>query len=156
PVDAQIEWVIGLKSGAGFDYFENYDNQSQSVFNPLPSAVMLTLELGASARIKAVGSDRQPVPGIVFDPVTLYRAGKKDLLRARMCATTSVTTDRYGVATFDWLPIRRDSTRFNVNPVSGYSCADPLDSGTADLIARVRRATRLTGTIRYPNGNPAK
>ena len=28
------EWVIGLKSGAGFDYFENYRSHPQPITRP--------------------------------------------------------------------------------------------------------------------------
>ena len=126
PADAQVQWVVGFKSKVGFDYFENYDNRSQTVFNPLPAEVTLTLEAVQSVRIKAIGSSRQPVPGVVIKPARLARSGKKGIVQAGLCATLTATTDKDGVAYFDWLPTGPGDTVFNIVPTCGYSSIDPL------------------------------
>ena len=35
--DAKVRWVIGLKAGLGFDYFENYHTTPAADYPPLPA-----------------------------------------------------------------------------------------------------------------------
>ena len=54
-----IRGVIGHKSGAGFDYFENYRATPASPefpFPPLPGELALTLDGAQTLKIKAVDS----------------------------------------------------------------------------------------------------
>ena len=44
PADAKVRWVIGLKAGAGFDYFENYRTKPAADYPPLPAELSLTLD----------------------------------------------------------------------------------------------------------------
>ena len=68
-------------------------------------------------------------------------------------------TDEQGIATFDWFSKSgRGRTRFSINPRAGFSCLVPLEydpTVPTELTARVLRATRLSGTVRLPDGNPA-
>jgi beta-lactamase regulating signal transducer with metallopeptidase domain len=158
PADARIDWVLGFKPKAGFDYFETYDLRMRREFRPLPDEVVLTLEATQGVRIKSVDSSGHPVPGVVIGPTALSRIGKKDRVRARLCTTASVVTDRRGVASFDWLPRGLGLTTFAIIPTVGYSCPDPLvydPAGPAELTARMLRSTRLSGTVRLADGRPA-
>ena len=56
PADSQIQWVIGLKSGAGIDYFENYRTKPATDFPPLPNEVTLTLDDAQTIRLRALDS----------------------------------------------------------------------------------------------------
>ena len=58
--DARVQWVIGLKAGVGFDYFENYHIVPATEFPPLPEEVTLTLNGARTVRIKAVDSAAGP------------------------------------------------------------------------------------------------
>ena len=84
--------------------------------------------------------------------------GKKDNVRGRAFATVNAVTDRQGVALFDWIPRGPGVTPFALDPTGGYSCRDSLaydPAGPAELTARVLRSTRLSGTVRFPDGRPA-
>ncbi len=158
PADAHVEWVVAFRPGAGLDYFENYEKRGAAATGPLPAEVILTLEAAPAVRIKAVDSKGQPVAGVGIKPARLYTTGKKESLDARLCTTVAATTDGQGVASFDWFPKGgRGATRFSINPRAGYSCRDLLEydpPGPAELTARVLRATRLSGTVRLPDGTP--
>ena len=107
PADARIPGVIGLKSGAGFDYFENYRTTPpfpEFAFPPLPAEVALTLDGARTARIKVVDPDGKPVAGAVVKPFRPRKAGKLATIEVAHGATTRATTDAQGVAVFDWLP----------------------------------------------------
>ncbi len=159
PADAQVEWVVGFQPGAGFDYFENYDKRAFTENRPLPSEVNLTLLAAPPLRIKVVDSKGGPVAGLVIKPIHLYRTGKKDSVHARLCESVSAATDPQGVASFDWLPTGLGLTRFTIDRQAGYSCPDDLQydpGGRAEITARVLRATRLGGTVRLPDGRPAR
>ena len=165
PADAHIPGVIGLKSGAGFDYFENYRTQPPGPafpFPPLPGEITLTLDGARTARIKVVDADG-PVPGAVVKPFRPTKAGKIETIEIAHGATTSVTTNAQGVAVFDWLPkavagdrpsggVTLSSFRRRLLRRSHFS---PLHSaGPAELTARLKRSARLTGTVRFPTAAP--
>jgi hypothetical protein len=159
PANAHVDWVVGFQPRIGFDYFENYQKKALNKAGPLPDMVMLTLDGAQSVRVKAVDSNGQPVPGIVIKPRRLYGIGKKDGVSAGWCATMKAMTDRQGIASFDWLPKGLGRTTFTINPQGHYSCPDsPVydPPGPADLTAHVLRATPLRGTVRLPDGRPAR
>jgi beta-lactamase regulating signal transducer with metallopeptidase domain len=168
PADARIPGVIGLKSDAGFDYFENYRTQPPGnafAFPPLPGEIALTLDGARTVRIKVIDAAGRPVPGVVVKPFRPSKAGKIETIEIAHGATTSVMTDGEGVAVFDWLPKAVAGVRpsgvvtFFVNPPPGFSPAGPLRSipgGPTELTAQVKRSARLRGVVRYPDGRPAQ
>ena len=95
--DAKIRWVIGLKAGAGFDYFENYRTRPAADYPPLPADVTLTLDGAQTVRVKAVDSTGQPVPGVEIGPTHLSKIGKVSYANVRQSATTRAITDRPGL-----------------------------------------------------------
>jgi beta-lactamase regulating signal transducer with metallopeptidase domain len=168
PAESRIKAVIGLKSGAGFDYFENYRTQppgSAFAFPPLPGEITLTLDGARTARIKVVDATGRPVPGAVVKPFRPTKAGKIETIEIAHGATTGVTTNAEGVAVFDWLPKAVAGSRppsggvtLIVDAPPGFCAADPLRStaaGPTDLTAPLKRSARLTGTVRFPDGRPA-
>ena len=44
PADAMTWWIVGCKSGVGFDYFENYRSVPPTSFAPPPRAARLVLD----------------------------------------------------------------------------------------------------------------
>ena len=151
--------MIAFKPKAGFDYFETYDTRLRSEFRSIPDEVILTLGAAQSVQIKAIDSGGRPVPGVAVRPIVLQMLGKKDIVRARAFATVNAVTDGRGVALFDWIPRNQGVTPFVINPTGGYSCRDSLaydPAGPAELTARVLRSTRLSGTVRLPDGRPRR
>jgi beta-lactamase regulating signal transducer with metallopeptidase domain len=168
PTDARIRGVIGLKSGSGFDYFENYRStppNPQFEFPQLPAEITLTLDGAVNVKIKVVGPDGQPMPGVVIAPWRPSKPGKITTLDISRGRTTRATTDTQGVAVFDWLP-----SKGNENPLSGvrffitssgsfYPPREALryvSGGPTELTVRLGRIGRLTGTVRFPGGRPAR
>ena len=160
PADAHVEWVLAFRPGAGLDYFENYEKAGSDASGPLPEEVILTLEAAPTVRIKTADSRGQGVAGVEIKPALLFATGKKGALNARICMTVHAVTDGEGIAVFDWFPKGvAGATRFSISPRAGYSCPDPLEyspGGPAELKARVLRATRLGGSVRLPDGSPAR
>ena len=164
-----IRGVIGHKSGAGFDYFENYRATPPSPefpFPPLPGELTLTLDGAQSLRIKAVDPEGRPVPGVVFAPFRPMKSGKISSIALYNGLTTSATTDAQGVAVFDWLP--KEGSReyplrgltFIVKSAAGYSNPGIIryeHGAPMELTVRLgtSKPSRLVGTVRLPDGRPA-
>ncbi len=157
--DAKIQWVTGLKAGAGFDYFENYRSKPAADYPPLPGELTLTLDGAQTVRVNAVDSAGEPIPGIAIGPTHLSKIGKVSYANVRQRATTSAITDRQGFATFDWLPKgEADAFHFYIAADGNYTSRDRpyfRRGGPAKLTAHLLRDTRLSGTVRLPDGQPA-
>ena len=157
PANGRVQWVIGLKSGVGFDYFENYQSKPATDFPPLPGELKLTLDGAWAFRLKALDSRGQPVPGVVFSPWMLKKNGKIDSANVGGSIAVRATADHAGTATFDWLPKELGSVNFVARPGTYTSPEPPLliRSATTEATIRLDRNTRLSGTVRYPDGRPA-
>jgi beta-lactamase regulating signal transducer with metallopeptidase domain len=157
--DSQIEWVIGLKSGAGFDYHENYHSLPPATFPPLPADLTLTLDGARTFRIKAVDSKGKPLPGIRFAPLQLVKTGKIGPVRTANYPGAWVTSDEQGIAVLDWLPGEIPGFQLEVRSKE-YSAVDETPryrfGGPPELTVRLRHMTRLAGTVRLPDGRPAR
>ena len=68
--DARIWWIVGCKSGVGFDYFENYRSVPPTSFSAPPRAARLVLDGARTVRVHAVDAAGRPVEGVEFYPVT--------------------------------------------------------------------------------------
>ncbi len=107
PADARIPGVIALKSGAGFDYFENYRTNPPSPefdFPALPAEITLTLDGARTVKVKVLDPTGRPVPGVEVKPFRPQKAGKIQTIEIARGATSRATTDEQGIAKFDWLP----------------------------------------------------
>ena len=157
PVDALTQWIIGYKSGVGFDYFENYTSVPPN-FSPPPESALLVLNGARAVRVRAMDSAGKPVAGVDFVPLTVHKRGK--LYDANLCGSSArVRTDEQGVATFDWFPI-------DVQPGASFALATTayfmpkwpmLEDGKLDreVMARVLRLTPISGKVTRPDGAPA-
>jgi hypothetical protein len=158
PADGKVRWVIGLKSGVGFDYFENYRSKPARDFPPPPPKVTLTLDGARTVRVKAVDSSGDPVAGVGITPWYIGKPDKVDEANIAGCPIVTATTDAAGVAVFDWMPGQVErGVPYLVRP-GAYSCPErPLyePPGPTELSARLLRDTRLSGVVRLPDGHPA-
>ncbi|WP_406697876.1 M56 family metallopeptidase [Singulisphaera sp. Ch08] len=155
--DARIRWVIGQKTGDGFDYFENYQPTRPSEYPPLPPELSLTLDGALPLRIKAVDSEGRPLAGVKMSPSLIQRTAKVAPVTAAFAATSWVTTDASGVAVFDRFPKDVGGCGFDVRSEAHLCLRSPTSErdGPTDLTVRLLRRTRLSGTVRFPDGRPA-
>jgi beta-lactamase regulating signal transducer with metallopeptidase domain len=160
PADAKVRWVIGLKAGLGFDYFENYRTTPAADYPPLAADVILSLDGADTAIVKAVDSNDQAVPGVEIVLTTLSKPLKVSYANVGRSTTARATTDGQGLATFDWLPKGTSGVfRFEVAAGERYSSRDLAyyqQGGQSKLTVHLLRETRLSGTVRLPNGRPAE
>ncbi len=159
PADAQVRWIIGLKPGVGFDYFENYRDRSAVELDPPPTEVALTLDGARTVRIKAVDTAGRPVPGVEFRSWHVDKPGKLDHANIGGAESVRAITDERGIATFDWLPaVVVEAVPFLTDP-GAYSCPVSPElrpgSGPVELEARLLRATPIRGFVRDADGRPA-
>jgi RNA polymerase sigma factor (sigma-70 family) len=158
PSDSKVCWVTGLKSGVGFDYFENYRTLPPLDLKPLPAELTLTLDGSLTVRVHLTDSAGKPVRGAVISPTEVGKEGKLKYARTAYGETSAATTDDKGVAVFDWLPKERP-VRFELRRgefwSADYDIAEYRLNGPTELSARVLRNTRLSGVVRLPDGRPA-
>jgi len=156
--DTRVQWVIGRKSGAGLDYFENSPTRPVAELPPLPAEVTLTLDGAQTVRIKAIDSKGQPVPGVAFSPWILTKPGRITHANMFRSVILRVVTGADGIAEFDWYPKNASGTRFLIR--SGpYTCPESprLErEGPTELTCRLLRDTRLSGVVRFADGRPAQ
>ncbi len=159
PADAQVSWVVALKPGLGLDCFENYKTWPTTRVKPLPATPELILGDARTVRVKLIGSDDRPVPGL--EVATGGFQKKRKIAAANISGGTiaRVKTDVEGVATFDFVPADLEGG-FSFSCTSGdYDFKkqiwyDPA-SGVTELTARVLRTTRVSGKVTLPDGKPA-
>ena len=162
PVDAKIEWVIALKSGAGFDYAEfgpidaYRRSQGGAPAAELPMSIPLALDGGRTVRVQAVDPDNKPLVGVSFSPWLLHRDGRRSdvNLGSRIFGST---TGSDGVAVFDWLPANKESLTFWPNS-EGYAhrrvVLQEFDNGP--ITATLTRIGSIRGRVVLPDGSPAQ
>ncbi len=158
PADAWVQWIVGARSGVGFDYFENYRSVPAMPWIPPPRNARLVLDGARTVRVRAVDPAGRPVSGVEMYPITIQKRGK---LRSVNISPLSIDprTDANGVATFDWIPADLLNGTAFYSASLRHDVADPplLDvkkPGT-ELTAHVLRATRVSGAVTRPDGSPA-
>lgn len=159
PADAWVQWIVGARPGAGFDYFENYRNRPALAWaSPPPRSARLVLDGARTVRLRAVDSAGRPVPGVELYPITIQKAGK---LRSVNLSPLSIDprTGPDGVATCDWLPADlMAGTTFHSATLTADLPHPPLldvQRPGAELTAHILRPTRVAGTVVRPDGSPA-
>ncbi len=158
PEGAEVEWIVALKSGVGFDYFENYKSWLQPL--PLPKQVKLVLDGARQVRIRALDSANKPVPNIGFTAGLIEKNDKISYANLYASEVAIVRTNARGIAVFDWLPAKNidEVIAFGIHE-EGYHCPQQpelLPSGhDIELTARLLRNTRISGKVFLPEGKPA-
>jgi RNA polymerase sigma factor (sigma-70 family) len=161
PAEAKVNWVLALKSGLGFDYAEYGSIDDQGRAGPgvpapeLPASVSLTLDGAQTVRIKAVDRDGKPLAGVKFAPWLLRKEGRRSYVNVGSLIKNR-TTERDGVATFDWLPTYKSSLTF-WSRSDGYANrrVDVEEGTSATITARLMKTESIRGRVVYPDGQPA-
>ncbi len=164
PQRAEVWWIAAVKSGAGFDYFENYRSWSPRQADPPPDEIRLTLEGAWRQEVRAKDEQEKPIAGAAFHAWFLRKPGKLanvNLGGAHALPALAARTNDQGVAVFDWLP-----KGLHAGGVSISCGRDGWYSPTPDVTAAPENATRpldftllpmvtLKGRVLFPGGRPA-
>ena len=106
PPTPAIQWIIGLKSGRGFDYFEHGEGCERRSGQGSPGAISISSSTGRGRS----GSERSIAPaspsrGFASHPgICRSRASRRECLSPSRARSSGSVTDERGIATFDWLP----------------------------------------------------
>jgi RNA polymerase sigma factor (sigma-70 family) len=162
PVDEKVEWILGLKSGQGFDYAE-YGRSDRHGRNDagvpaaeLPGSVTLRLDQARTVRIRALDRSGQPLAGFGFHPWLLGREGRSEVNLASARFVSKTGPD--GTATFDWLPPAKGRGLLQFWPVDeGYANRRVIveEEETKPVTARMVQTETLRGRVTRPDGSPA-
>ena len=164
PAGIGVRRVLAFRAGAGFDYFENYQQRISRVFPPLPDRLELRLDGAKVVSIRAQSPSGAPVPGVVFDALTVQKEGKLDSANVSGIPEFSAISDKEGIAEFDWLPAKSSHVPFfYLNAYSPYVTTDRLMQGrrdaqgvkVEDIVATVTRRVPIRGIVTLPDGKPA-
>jgi hypothetical protein len=161
PADAQVWWIMGLKSGVGFDYFENYKTWSGQPGTLPPDEVTLTLDGARSVPIRVMDAARKPLPGQGVLPLVIHKNGKinfANLSGAEHLPHCVARADQQGVARFDWLPSQlKNGVSFQASAgnheILNFVRFDPLQP-TRTLTALLGPGGNISGKITGPDGRP--
>ncbi|WP_165070830.1 M56 family metallopeptidase [Paludisphaera rhizosphaerae] len=160
PADAEIIWVLALKSKVGFDYFENYKIAPGRVehFDPLPQTVALTFRGATTVRARAVDSQGRGIPDAWFGPRDGAFPNKVDHCRLDYSEIAGIKTDEQGQGVCDWIPenfggmFRFETPHHSGRAEFAFSAQRPAP---ADRTFKLLRDTELGGTVRFADGRPA-
>ena len=134
PGGINVKWIIALKSGAGFDYYENYDSWPANDGPTVPGSVTLVLNGAETVHVKAIDPQGRPVPGLVFRPSSLNKRSKLSRTELAGSRVASARADRDGDAVFAWLPQTAGPTygsiwpRVSIAPWIGRRNSGPKNS----------------------------
>lgn len=157
--DAEVDWVIAYKSGAGFDYHENYDSHPTQFRLELPEQIDLKLDGSVSVDVQVVDTAEKPVANAAATPWTIKKIGK--LSSANLSGLRLGMTDEMGVATFDWIPKDLESQATFLVRHPKYYCQRPPEYRPINgepkmpLETTVLKLAKVSGRVTYADGRPA-
>jgi beta-lactamase regulating signal transducer with metallopeptidase domain len=159
PQGKNVQWIIALKPGAGFDYYENYRTWPSKGGENIPEAVTLVLNGAETVRVKAIDSQGHAVPGVV---VRLNSPKKRAKLSYTSLGSSRVAwarTNSEGIAIFDWLPPDRETDKtIALAPGSYFAPGRPMletERKSLETTLQVVRETLLRGKVVKPDVRPA-
>ena len=160
PADAQVTAVIALKSGRGFDYFENDRGGFGLPSKPLPATIDLVLNGSTTVKVRAEDASGKPMPQVPFVPWFIKKAGKLDMVNLAGSRVARVATDRDGVAVFDFAPadlVQEAAFLVSARPLhmARTIAYVPTRPENATLTARVLRTVPVSGRVFATDGKPA-
>ncbi len=159
PREAEVEFVMALKSGAGFDYVSTLIAKRERERKPLPGQVTLRLTGSRTVRVKAVDSSERPVAGLVIYPWYVDKPGAMEHANLSGYDAVWPRTDADGIAVFDWLPadftqgipFLCSSNEYSYVEMPWIHPEKPVEQLTMPLLRKVK----LSGTVLLPDGRPA-
>jgi beta-lactamase regulating signal transducer with metallopeptidase domain len=163
PQDSVISWIIALKSGKGFDYYENY-KQHHTRLEEIPEQITLVLDGARDIVIRGVDSEDNPVPDVPFVPWTIIKEGKNSHVNLSGSTIARVFTDEKGLASFDWFPsYTTEEIKDSVRTASSFMVQSgeyywpdyqtrPYSEYSTDTIARLMHRTPISGKVILPDG----
>jgi hypothetical protein len=168
PQEPAVKWIIGLKAGMGFDYYENYSAAPFRASIELPEQVGLVLDGARTIRIKAVDKSGKVLAKVPFVPWTIIKEGKLCHVNLSGSSIACVLTNRDGVAEFDWFPVNtteqttlsnnggiRLGTSFLVQGGEYYRpkyMKKPYHEYGPEVTATLLHATTISGRVLLPDG----
>jgi hypothetical protein len=162
PADAQVWWIMGLKPGAGFDYFENYKSWPPSKASLPPAQITLMLEGSRKVTVHTNDAGNMPLSGFGILPIGIQKKGKisfANLSGVGLLKGVMVRSDQQGIAHFDWIP--RDLGKNGITFQSGENSYESSDYARFDpaqesrtLVAHFVPATTISGKVSTPDGKP--
>ena len=159
PREAEVGFVMALKSGAGFDYASTLVAKRERERNALPDQVKLRLTGSRTVRVRAVDSSERPVAGLLIYPWYIEKPGTMEHANIGGCDAVTATTDADGIAKFDWLPgdftqgipFLCFSNEYSYVEIPAIHPEKPVDRLTMPLLRKVK----LSGKVVLPDGRPA-
>lgn len=158
PADMRLDQVMALKSGVGAEYYVNGNAYSKSVTPP--REITLTLDNARTLRVHAEDSSGAPLAGVEIVPSRLHRKGQTgecNLSGAALIRGVSATTNKDGLATFDWVPTDCGAITFYCHKPGFHQVGEtvyiPIDPDRR-LVCRLNRyqLTTLSGKVTLPDG----
>jgi hypothetical protein len=163
PADVEVETVIALKSGMGYDNWHAEADIATTEPRQFPKEITLTLNGAQTVRVLAVDTAGRPVPGIAVMPSFIVKPGRP-LQSIGLCRPAYAFTDAHGIATLDWLPVdfRQNLVIFSHSEAK-YFCLDPpnvpavnVDAGASrDVTMTLLAFTKISGRVTGIDGKPA-
>jgi beta-lactamase regulating signal transducer with metallopeptidase domain len=168
PADANVNWVLALKAGAGLDYYENYTSFPYRLRGELPDPVHLVLGGVRPLRIKAVNGTEKPVAGVTFVPWTIMLKDKRWHVNLSGSEIARGVSNRNGTAVFDWFPagVSDDMADSDPRPGTALLVQDgeyywpqylnkPYRQYEPEVVARLLRNGTISGRVLRPDGRGA-
>jgi len=161
PEGSLVTWIVALKPGVGFDYYENYRGTSHSPLPEFTAQATLVLEGARKISIRATDADGKTLADIPFVPWTIFNKGKGSHVNLSASTIARVITDNRGIAEFDWFPANtieggRHATSFLVQGGDYYwpEYKSYIEQG-AEITARLLRNATISGKAVLPDGAAA-
>lgn len=165
PADADVTLIAGFKSGAGFDYYENYRAYPAPEPLPPPRQVRLALDGARTVRARVTDDEGKPLAGVPFCPILLGKKGKigfapsMGFLSPAQNGSAMPKSDANGIVTWDWLPPQLQRAVPLAPGMPGYHCpAVPyfdMSTGSEPQPCQMFREVKCGGRVSRSDGDPA-
>ena len=153
-----VGYVMAYKSGVGLDYFTPLTVLNTRQFPLLPSEIPLKLNGVRPIKVKAIDGTEQPLADVHFLVRSFQKPNAPTQLFVSQCDWLMATTDKAGVATFDWLPkdmvgniefVSRSEERTTVDRMILNVAQQP------ELTVHMVPRARIFGHVYLPDGQAA-
>jgi beta-lactamase regulating signal transducer with metallopeptidase domain len=159
PPDAQIQWIVALKDGLGFEYYENYRSWPSLRPDPPPETIALTLHKPHPIQVRTTDMGDRPVSGVFIAPWTLQIPGKLSYVNFSGSTLAGKLSDASGICDFAWLPAEVSQKIGFEQLKEGYCCPDQPawdpEKPQQPVTFRLLKNGEVSGTVRFPDGKPA-